>query len=176
MEYMDGGSLDLVFKKERFQIGKMFLAGSVADPDPYVFGPPLDPDPDPFVRVMDPDPKPSIIKQKNNLFFVGVLRFNDENSRIRIRIRIRIHYSESWICGSGSTPKCHGSATLGGRRYGGGGLKVSVHKIFLCFQASSRLCVHYSRLIFLFGNVFLRNQSGRIPEKYLGKITYAVLR
>ncbi len=33
-------------------------------------------------------------------------------SRIRIRIRIRIHLSEVWIRGSGSTPKCHGSATL----------------------------------------------------------------
>ena len=33
-------------------------------------------------------------------------------SRIRIRIRIRIHESEAWIQGSGSTPKCHGSATL----------------------------------------------------------------
>jgi hypothetical protein len=35
-------------------------------------------------------------------------------SRIRIRIRIRIHWSEAWIRGSGfgSTPKCHGSATL----------------------------------------------------------------
>jgi hypothetical protein len=26
--------------------------------------------------------------------------------------RIRIHWSEAWIRGSGSTPKCHGSATL----------------------------------------------------------------
>ena len=26
--------------------------------------------------------------------------------------RIRIHLSEAWIRGSGSTPKCHGSATL----------------------------------------------------------------
>jgi hypothetical protein len=36
-------------------------------------------------------------EQKN----FGVLEVNDENSRIRILIR-----------GSGSTPKCHGSATL----------------------------------------------------------------
>jgi hypothetical protein len=72
-------------------------------------------DPDPLVRSMDPDP--SIIKQKEekpcsfglfifeydvnvpsksnkqksfffNLFFVGVLKVNDENSRIRVRIRI----------------------------------------------------------------------------------------
>jgi hypothetical protein len=34
------------------------------------------------------------------------LKGNDENSRIRI------HLSEAWIRGSGSTPKCHGSATL----------------------------------------------------------------
>jgi hypothetical protein len=36
------------------------------------------------------------------------LKVKDENSRIRI------HYSEAWIRGSGpgSTPKCHGSATL----------------------------------------------------------------
>jgi hypothetical protein len=26
-----------------------------------------------------------------NMFFVGVLKVNDENSRIRIRMRIRIH-------------------------------------------------------------------------------------
>jgi hypothetical protein len=52
-------------------------------------------------------------KQKNflkKLFFVGILKENDENSRIRIRT----HCSETWIRGSrsGSTPKCHGSATL----------------------------------------------------------------
>jgi hypothetical protein len=43
-------------------------------------------------------------------FFVGVLKVNDENSRIRIRI----HWSKAWIrgSGSGSTPKFHGSATL----------------------------------------------------------------
>jgi hypothetical protein len=40
----------------------------------------------------------------------GILKVNDENSRIRIRIRI--HLSEAWIRGSRSTPKCHGSATL----------------------------------------------------------------
>jgi hypothetical protein len=45
---------------------------------------------------------------EKNLFFVGVLKVNDENSRIRIRI----YYSEAWIRGSGSTPKCHGSGTL----------------------------------------------------------------
>ncbi len=52
-------------------------------------------------------------KQKNcikNYFFVGVLKVNDENSRIRI------HLSETWIhgsgSGSGSIPKCHGSARL----------------------------------------------------------------
>jgi hypothetical protein len=38
-------------------------------------------------------------------FFVGVLKVNDKNGRIRI------HFSEAWIRGSGSTPKCHGSAT-----------------------------------------------------------------
>jgi hypothetical protein len=40
------------------------------------------------------------------------LKVNDENSRIWIHIRIWIHWSEAWIRGSGSTPKCHGSATL----------------------------------------------------------------
>jgi hypothetical protein len=34
------------------------------------------------------------------------LKVSDENSRIRI------HWSETWIRGSESTPKCHGSATL----------------------------------------------------------------
>jgi hypothetical protein len=43
-------------------------------------------------------------------FFDGVLKVNDEKNRIRIRIRI--HLSEAWISGSGSTQKCHGSATL----------------------------------------------------------------
>ncbi len=43
-----------------------------------------------------------------NQFFVGVLKVNDENGRILIRI----HLSEAWIRGSGSTPKCHGSAKL----------------------------------------------------------------
>ncbi len=49
-----------------------------------------------------------------NLFFVGVLNFIDENSRIQVQFRIRIHYSEAWIHGSGSgfAPKCHGSGTL----------------------------------------------------------------
>jgi hypothetical protein len=46
---------------------------------------------------MDPDP-----------VFVGLLKINDDNSRIRIRIRI--HWSEAWI--RGSKPKCHGSGTL----------------------------------------------------------------
>ncbi len=31
---------------------------------------------------------------------------------LMIRIRIRIHMTEAWILGSGSTPKCHRSATL----------------------------------------------------------------
>jgi hypothetical protein len=35
-----------------------------------------------------------------------ILKVDDENSRVRI------HYLEAWICGSGSTPKIHGSATL----------------------------------------------------------------
>jgi hypothetical protein len=39
-----------------------------------------------------------------------MLKVNDENKRIRI------HQSEAWIrgsaSGSGSTPKCHGTATL----------------------------------------------------------------
>jgi hypothetical protein len=43
-------------------------------------------------------------------------QLNDENRRIRIPIRIHYHGSEAWIIGSrsgsGSTPKCHGSATL----------------------------------------------------------------
>jgi hypothetical protein len=45
-----------------------------------------------------------------NLFNAGILKVNDENSRIRI------HLSEAWIrgsgSGSGSTPKCHRSGTL----------------------------------------------------------------
>ncbi len=78
----------------------MFLG--LPDPDPLVRG--MDPDPDPLVRGMDPDPDPA-----------GILKFNDENSRIRIqhpdpdpnpdplvrgmdpRIRIRIHPKMAWI-------------------------------------------------------------------------------
>jgi hypothetical protein len=50
--------------------------------------------------------------KKLSLSFVGVLKVNDENSRIWIRIQI--HWSQAWICGpgSGSTPKCHRSGTL----------------------------------------------------------------
>jgi hypothetical protein len=42
--------------------------------------------------------------KKKKLVFVGVLKVNDENSRIQL--------SEAWIRGSGSTPKWHGSAKL----------------------------------------------------------------
>jgi hypothetical protein len=73
----------------------MFLSVLDPDPDPLVRG--MDPDPDPA-----PDPNPSIIKQKskknllfvtNNffntgMFFVGLLKVNDENRRLRIRILI----------------------------------------------------------------------------------------
>ncbi len=40
------------------------LVGSVADPDPYVFGPP---DPDPLVRGTDPAPDPSRKNWKKKL-------------------------------------------------------------------------------------------------------------
>jgi hypothetical protein len=42
-------------------------------------------------------------------FFVGVLKVNDENSRIRIRIRIRIYSKMSWICNTVGTDikHCH---------------------------------------------------------------------
>jgi hypothetical protein len=52
-------------------------------------------------------------KQKKlckKIVFYWHLEVQWENSRIRIRFRI--HWSEAWIPGSGSTPKCHGSATL----------------------------------------------------------------
>jgi hypothetical protein len=47
------------------------------------------------------------------LFFVSILKVYDENSKIRI------HSSDAWIRGSGSgfTPKCHGSGTLGLRNH-----------------------------------------------------------
>jgi hypothetical protein len=54
-----------------------------------------------------------------NYFFVGILKDNDENSRIRIQDPDPdpdLDPSEAWIrvsgSGSGSTPKCHGSGTL----------------------------------------------------------------
>ncbi len=47
--------------------------------------------------------------EKNYIvFFVGVLKVKDVNSRIRRRI----HWSEARIRGSGSAPKCHGFTTL----------------------------------------------------------------
>ncbi len=105
------------------------------DPDPHGFGPPgsgsfyhqakivrktlivpvlwllLD-----FLSFKNDVNVPSKINKQRNfrkkIVFVGLLKVNEENSRIRIRIRI--HYSEAWIhgSGSGSTPKCHGSGTL----------------------------------------------------------------
>ncbi len=56
--------------------------------------------------------KQKIFNQKNYYFFAVILKVNEENNSIQIRIRI--HWSEAWIRGSrsGSTPKCHGSATL----------------------------------------------------------------
>jgi hypothetical protein len=49
--------------------------------------------------------------QKNfflqNLFFVGILKVNDENNTIRIRIRIRIHQSGALIRGSESGADPH---------------------------------------------------------------------
>ncbi len=45
---------------------------------------------------------------RKTFFLLCILKGNDENRRIRIRI----HLSEAWIRGSGSTPKCLGSATL----------------------------------------------------------------
>ncbi len=45
-------------------------------------------------------------QQKNyNLFFVGILKANEEKSRIRFPSRIR--RSVARICGSGSVPKYH---------------------------------------------------------------------
>jgi len=45
-------------------------------------------------------------------FWRLVTKIAGSGSRFRIRIRNRIHKSESWIRGSGSTPKCHGSGTF----------------------------------------------------------------
>jgi hypothetical protein len=77
------------------------------DPDPLVKGMDLDPDPSiikqnskknlgfycfvssfDFLSLKNDVNVPSKSNKQNN-FFVGVLKVNDENSRIRIRIRIR---------------------------------------------------------------------------------------
>ncbi len=60
---------------------------SVADlyPDPHVFAPS-------GLTSMDPDLDPALDRNENG--------------------SIQIHWSEAWIRRSGSTPKCHGSATL----------------------------------------------------------------
>jgi hypothetical protein len=94
------------------RVGGGRIKGSVAvpdtnpdldPPDPHVLGH-LDPDPYPVVRGVDPalDPDPEtlfdFLSLKNdvmylqkkffykNYFLVGILKVNDENSRIRIRI------------------------------------------------------------------------------------------
>jgi hypothetical protein len=99
-------------------------------------------DPDPLVRGMDPDPsiiKHKILRKSwfllfcdffltvylwkmmrkylqkvicRQTFYISFCRHLEGDEKSRIRIRIRIHYLEAWIPGSGSTPKCHGSATL----------------------------------------------------------------
>ncbi len=46
----------------------------------------------------------NVPSKRNKQFFVSILKVGDENSRI--------HQSEAWIRGSGSLPKCRGSATL----------------------------------------------------------------
>jgi hypothetical protein len=104
-----------------------------------------DPDPDPLVKgsvpdrihmflgLLDPDPSVSQFKQK--MFFVGILKVNDEKSRIRIqdpdpdpdsnpdplvrgmdpRIRIRIHSKMSWIRNTGQK---YGSGSRSGSGFG----------------------------------------------------------
>jgi hypothetical protein len=107
----------------------MFLG--LLNPDPLLRGMDLDPAPDPSIVMQKKENLDSYClvtlldflslkskKQKNfflNYFFVGIMKVNDEKSRIRIpdpdplvrgmdpRIRIRIH------------TKCHGSAPLGSR-------------------------------------------------------------
>ncbi len=107
---------------------KWNLGGSVADPDPnpdppdpQVFGPPgsrstsqgYGSGSGSFYHHAKNDVKVEKIVYKN-YFFAGILKVNDENSGSGYESRIRIHLSEAWIRGpgSGSTPKCHGSATL----------------------------------------------------------------
>ena len=77
----------------------------------------------------------SVADPKQKFWIRGLIRIQpavsfESESRIRIQIqnvyfgsssdpdpakswiRIQIHWTEAWIRGSGSTPKCHGSATL----------------------------------------------------------------
>ncbi len=61
--------------------------------------------------------KPSKSNKQKKLFKKIIFLFASWRSMTKIagsgsRIRSRIHLSEAWILGSGSTPKCHGSATL----------------------------------------------------------------
>jgi hypothetical protein len=51
--------------------------------------------------------------EEKKRFLVAILKVTDENSRIQSQIRIRIRKSEVRIRGSGSVPKCRGSAKLG---------------------------------------------------------------
>ncbi len=84
-------------------------------------------------------------KQKNfflNQFFVGVLKVNDEKSRIRIRI----HQSEAWIRGSGSMPICHGSATLISRPC----RRVDAEVYFISAQLNSQVQYYCTVLLGVF--------------------------
>ncbi len=83
----------------------------------------VDPNPDPLVRGLDPRIRIRIHAKLSwirntvfcNSFPVAALAWPSCTSPPATSwIRIRIHWSEAWIreSGSGSTPKCHGSATL----------------------------------------------------------------
>jgi hypothetical protein len=108
----------------------MFLGLQDLDPDPLVRG--MDPDPSiikqkivrkilistvlrllfDFLSLKNDAKVPSKSNMQTNFFYISFCRYLEGDEKSRIRIRIRIHYLEAWIPGSGSTLKCHGSATL----------------------------------------------------------------
>ncbi len=116
----------------------MFLGLPDTDPDPLVRG--MDPDPDSSIIMQIWQVKPWFllfcasfwlfifendvnVASKSNrqkkivlkiCFLLASWRSMTKTAGSGSRIRIRIHWSEAWIhgSGSGSTPKCHGSATM----------------------------------------------------------------
>jgi hypothetical protein len=123
-----------------------------------------------FIFENDVNVPSKVISKKlvKKIVFVGVLKVNDENSRIRFRI----HKSEAWIRGSrsGSTPKCHGSATLIKRKntclaFGPGTQPgpLSQNSIHSCLTL-----LFFGNLLSFFGNLCIPTRVGHPSMQHDG--------